>query len=322
MLVDQAPGCKILRTWLEQQEACDPVVGNTSLSCDFGWFKRVLALHQRYQGNSRVGRQQATRRDQGVQRDRRPGRDTEAAFGRKRAAAVDAMVAASPRKRQRLLAEGAPALAALAQETAQRSSEARVDAAATVVASVAKRSATFRERYVGGAKAAAKARSVRENKIIRGAAPGPKDRDADLVKARAPGLLLVRQGCVEARQKAQRMRFHVVSDPLDFLTCMAKQKSSGQRDKGNVVLVTTAEAQTDFGIAAKTIAALTGAFFTTPGDFVQQDLPTGIQYKEKLSTSRTSYHVAATASLQADLPTLPHLLRALARMPRGCVVFT
>ena len=82
-------------------------------------------------------------------------------------------------------------------------------------------------------------------------------------------------------------------------------------------MVHTADALTDFGVAAKIAAAFTGAFFTTPEDFARQDLPTGIQYTEKLWSSRTSYHVAATANLQADLPTLPHLLRALARTPRG-----
>ena len=86
-------------------------------------------------------------------------------------------------------------------------------------------------------------------------------------------------------------------------------------------MVRTADAVTDFGVAAKIAAAFTGAFFTTPDDFARQDLPKGIQYTEKLWSSRTTYHVAATATLQADLPTLPHLLRALAQTPRGCVKF-
>ena len=32
-----------------------------------------------------------------------------------------------------------------------------------------------------------------------------------------------------------------------------------------------------------------------------------------------TYHVAVTADLQVDLPTLPHLLRTLAQSPSGCV---
>ena len=50
-----------------------------------------------------------------------------------------------------------------------------------------------------------------------------------------------------------------------------------------------------------------------------QDSPRGIQYTEKLRSSTTTYHVAVTADLQADLPTLPHLLRTLAQYPSGCV---
>ena len=93
----------------------------------------------------------------------------------------------------------------------------------------------------------------------------------------------------------------------------------GKRKKGNAVLVDAADAVTDFGVAAKIAAAFTGAFIRTPGDFERQDLPQGIQYTEKLRSSRTTYHVVATANLQADLPTLPHLLRTLAQTPSGCV---
>ena len=174
-----------------------------------------------------------------------------------------------------------------------------------------------------GAMAAAKARTAREKKVFSSATPGPADRDADLLTANAPGLMLVPLGCDKARRKAQRLRFHLVNDPVDFLACVAKQNSRGtrKRKKGNVVLVDTADALTDFGVAAKIAAVFTGAFFTTPDDFARQDLPKGIQYTEKLWSSRTSYHVAATANLQADLPSLPHLLRALARAPRVCVKF-
>ena len=186
---------------------------------------------------------------------------------------------------------------------------------------MAKREGKARERYLGGAKAAATARGAREQKVFSSATPGPADRDADLVTARAPGLMLVRFGSVAARRKAQPLRFHRVNDPVDFIGSVAKESSSGKRAKGNVVLVDTADMQTDFGVAAKIAAAFTGAFFTTPDDFARQDLPKGIQYTEKLWSSRTTYHIAATASLQADLPTLPHLLRALAQTPRGCVKF-
>ena len=81
-----------------------------------------------------------------------------------------------------------------------------------------------------------------------------------------------------------------------------------------------ATSDTDFGIAAQIAAAFTGAFYTTPTDFAQRDSPEGIQYTEKLRSSNKSYHVAVTAALEADLPTLPHILRALSEAPSGCVI--
>ena len=231
-------------------------------------------------------------------------------------------MAASPSKRRRILAEGAPDLASLALETAQGCVEDAVNAAETVVASVARRQGKARERYLGGAKAAATARRTREKKVLSSATPGPADRDADLVAARPPGLMLVHLGFLHALGKATRLRFRVVNDPVDFLAGVAKQQNSNAgRRSGNVVLVQTADADTDFGIAAKIAAAFTGAFFTTPDDFAKGDFPEGIQYTEKLRSSKATYHVAATASLEAQLPTLPHLLRTLAQTPRVCVKF-
>jgi len=320
-IVDQSPSSKLLRTWLEQQERSESGEAHDLCSSASRWFKRVLRLHERIQGPTGEWRPKAARRDKGIARESRPDQDTEAAFGRKRAAAVDAIVAASPSKRRRILAEGAPVLAALALETTQGTGDDEVNAAATVVDSVAKREAKARERYLGGAKAAAAARNAREKKVFSSSTPGPVDRDADLATARAPGLMLVRLGSEDARRKAQRLRFNIVNDPVDFFACMAKQSRSGKRAKGNVVLVDTADAQTDFGVAAKIAAVFTGAFFATPGEFARRDLPKGIQYTEKLWSSRTTYHVAATASLQADLPTLSHLLRSLAQTPRGCVKY-
>ena len=84
-------------------------------------------------------------------------------------------------------------------------------------------------------------------------------------------------------------------------------------------MVATADTVTDFGISAQIATAFTGAFFTTATGFARQDSTQGIQYTEKLRSSTTTYHVAATAGLQAHLPTLPHLLRALSQTPSRCV---
>ena len=127
---------------------------------------------------------------------------------------------------------------------------------------------------------------------------------------------------LEARRKAQRLRFQLVHDPVDFLARLAKQDRKAARKSGNVVLAATGDTVTDFGIAAQIAAAfITGAFYTTPTDFARQDSPQGVRYTETLRSSATTYHVAVTAALQADLPTLPHLPRTLAQTPSGRVKF-
>ena len=162
---------------------------------------------------------------------------------------IDAVVAASPSKRARILAEAAPDLAALARETAQGSGEDGVNAAATVVTSVAKREGKARERYLGGAKAAAKARSTREKKVLSSAKPGPAGRDAYL-NERPAGFMLVRMGGQEARRKAARLRFQLFHDAGDFVARLGSKQDKKTRKSGNVVLAATADSATNFGIAA------------------------------------------------------------------------
>ena len=134
-----------------------------------------------------------------------------------------------------------------------------------------------------------------------------------------PGLMLVRLADEQARRKAQRLGFRLFHDPVDFLACLVKQDRKAALKKGRVVLAATTDTGTDFDIAAQIVAVFIGAFYTTPREFAQQESPRGVQYAEKLRSSATTYHVAVTAALQADRPTLPHLLRALAQAPGGCV---
>ena len=180
-LVDQAPPTNLLREWLQQLGQTEPGEPRSAAS---RWHGHVLRLHESLHARTAERRPRGERRDKGIARELRP--DTEAGFGRKRAAAIDAIVAASPSQRARILAGAAPDLAPLAREAAQASGADPVGAAATVVASVAKREGKARERYLGGAKAAAKARSTREKKVLRSATPGPAGRDAYLATARPP----------------------------------------------------------------------------------------------------------------------------------------
>eukprot|EP00959_Pyramimonas_sp_CCMP1952_P129812 2714906-Pyramimonas_sp.AAC.1 len=144
------------------------------------------------------------------------------------------MAAASLSKRARFLAEAAPDLAAVAQEAAQASAADPVRPAATVVAAVSKREAEVRERNLAGAKAAAKARSVQEKKVLRSATPGPVGCDAYLAPARPPVLMLIRRAETTALHKAQRLRVQLAHDPVDFVRRLAKQDSRAAQRKGNV----------------------------------------------------------------------------------------
>ena len=111
----------------------------------------------------------------------------------------------------------------------------------------------------------------------------------------------------------------MVHDPVDFLHRLAKQDRTAARNNGNVVLAAAAPTATDFGLCVQIAAAFAGAFFASPEDFAGQDAPRGMLYKEKLRSSTRTDHVAVTASLQEDFPTLPQLFRILAQSPSGCV---
>ncbi len=151
-LVDQAPPSKTLRTWLEQLGPPEPGEPYGPRSAARRWYREVLQPCKRSQARA-TRSPSAERRGKGIVREPR----TEAAFGHTGSAAIDAEAVASPSKRARVPTEAAPD-----SVCAARASDP-VCAAATVVASVAKREAKARERNLGGAKAAAKARSNREN---------------------------------------------------------------------------------------------------------------------------------------------------------------
>ena len=60
-----------------------------------------------------------------------------------------------------------------------------------------------------------------------------------------------------------------------------------------------------------------GCFFATPPDFLSQDVR-GIRYTEQYKNAKRSCHVAVSAFLANDMPTLQPLLRAIAQAPGSC----
>ena len=67
-------------------------------------------------------------------------------------------------------------------------------------------------------------------------------------------------------------------------------------------------------------AALMGCFYATPNDFLSPS-PSGIAYTEKYKSSKQSFHVAVSAALATELPTLPQLLRGIAQAAGSCLHF-
>ena len=270
----------------------------------------------------RVNREE--RRDAGVKKELVSGRlgpETEAAFGRKREAAVADVAAASQDKRARMLCNAPLGLLRVAQEAAAESAANPAAASASTVARVAKRAVPVKDQNLRGAEAAAKARAKREEKVVQSSTRARQEsagRDAeDLAPARKAGIMLVRFQDVEARLKAQRLRFTVTSDPVDFVAQVARVPAS--LGKGHVVLAPLDA--TDYALSSQIAAAVMGGYFATPKDFLnEKGPPLGIMYCEKYKGPST-YHVAVSPALAEKFPTIQQLLLAIAQAPGSCFKF-
>ena len=305
MLVEQAPPGKMLN----QQEEVKRK-----------YCHHVLKLHEKLSGKMHRRIRRIPRRDAGVPREPASGRlgpETEAAFGRKRAAAVADVVEASPSKRTRMLDNAPPGLASVAQEAGEEAKHNPPAASADVVSRVAKRAKGFDEQHLRGASAAAKGRAKREAKVVQSNTQPRYGRDMYLAPVRRPGLMLVLGTEAEARRKAQAMTFQLTSDPVDFVKEVVRIPRS--KGKGHVVLAPPAD--TDFSVSAMIAAGLMGGYYATPKDFVNYARPPGIMYTEKYKSSKDSLHVAVSATVAEELPTLPPLLREIAQAPGSCLHF-
>ena len=306
-LVEQAPPSKMLREWwLDARKSSKPN----------NYFSRVTRLHQKLHGHVATRVRRAPRRDAGVPKNIASGTpilDTEAAFGRKRAAAIADAEAASPRKRARLIRNAPLGLTKVAREAAEESAKTPAVASASVFAAVAKRDKPVKERNLRGIEAAAKARAQREKKVLKSSTQPRHGREEELTLALKPGTMLVRLEDEDVSRKARLRRFQLTSDPLDFVRKVALIPTSAR--KGHVVIAPPVD--TDYSLSAMLVAALMGCFFATPPDFLSQDVR-GIRYTEKYKSAKQSFHVAVSASLANEMPTLQPLLRAIAQAPGSC----
>ena len=309
VLVEQAPPSKLLRQWSVRLHQPSQTIS---------YLTNIERLQRKLYGHEKVRIRRAERRDAGTTRELAStsgAPETEAAFGRKRAAAIADAVAASSCKRARMIRNAPLGLAPVAQQVADANARDPVAASAHAVAQVAKREAQAKKRNLRGADAAAKARGKRERKVMHTATQPLQGRDANLAAARSVGIALVCLADGDARAAALRLRFEVTRDPLDFVAKVSRSPVLGK--KGHLVIAYPVD--TDYFISARIAAALLGAFYTTPKDFLVRDgLPPGIQYSEKVKTSTATFHVAVSAGLASEFPTVPLFLRAVAMSPKSC----
>ena len=134
---------------------------------------------------------------------------TEAAFGRKREAAIADAVTAAPRKRARMAQE---------MTWVQQDGDREVMAAPKCIEAVAKRS------QQQARKTAAKAGGKREDQVLRSCLrPAFDQKDAP---PRLAGFLLALPKDTQACCEARRLGFKLVQDPVEFVSQVGKKAPS------------------------------------------------------------------------------------------------
>ena len=290
MLADQAPPSGRLR-------------GTSQTATDTNGHKKTdyLAELQLWHGHLHpVTRERRAngkqRRDAGVSRTpvaASAAPTTEAAFGRKREAAIADAVSASPRKRARMAQE---------MNWVQQDGDREVMAAPKCVEAVAKR--TQQQARKTAAKAAAK----REDQVSRSCLqPALDQKDAP---PRLAGILLALPKEEQACRQASRLGFKLVQDPVEFVSQVGRQAMSSR--KGHVVLAPAA-GDSDYAVCARIAAVIMGAWYTDAKSFISEGRTSGCQYE--VLARRSKIRLAVSADLQERCPSVVLLMRAIAEVP-------
>ena len=132
--------------------------------------------------------------------------------------------------------------------------------------------------------------------------------DFTLTPALRPGVMLVRFSDEEARQKGMQLHFQVTSDPCEFVAKAVVIPAS--QKKGHVVLAPPFD--TDFSLCAMVAVTFMGGFFASPKDFTKATPPRGVTCQEHYKTAKSNWHLAVSAAVAVEFPTLPLLLRSIA----------
>ena len=94
--------------------------------------------------------------------------------------------------------------------------------------------------------------------------------------------MLVRMQDKAARRKAEKGKFQMISDPLEFVAKVIKVPASMQ--KGHVVIAPNDDSS-DYAVSERIVAAFMGALVVTP-KVVLRHSPHGIMYKERYKRSK------------------------------------
>ena len=73
-----------------------------------------------------------------------------------------------------------------------------------------------------------------------------------------------------------------------------------------------------YWVSGAIAAAFLGCFYATPKHFLSPS-PSGITYTEMSKSSTLDFHLAVSASLAGEMPTLPQVLRGIAQYPGSCL---
>ena len=298
MLADQAPPSGRLRVLMRSKEAAPAATGNSAHK-KTNYLAELQFWHQKLHPVIRERHAAPKqRRDAGVPTSEvaASAARTEAAFGRKRAAAVTEVVSASPRKRARM-----------AQEISwvRQDGDHEVKAAPKCIEAVAKRT----QQQVR--KSAATAAANRGDRVLRSCLQ-PALFDQKDAPARPAGILLALPKEEQACRKARSLGFKLVQDPVEFVSQVGRQ--ARHSCKGNAVLAPAIGAS-DYAVCARLAAAVMGAWYTDVQGFISAGRTTGCQYVEQCKARRSNFRLAVSADLEASCPSVMLLMRAVAEVP-------
>ena len=86
------------------------------------------------------------------------------------------------------------------------------------------------------------------------------------------------------------------------------------------MVVAPVSENTDYAVCARVCAVWLGTYLADSQSFGKKGTERGIQYVDFCHRGGAGFKGAVSASLASELPTLPLALRALAVVPRSCVL--